>query len=342
MPPRSGTASALVRAVASDRRQLSFEFVGLPERAEPPPIPPSEGPQLGLFDHEQSLVQRVCELLAVAHWSDAEKALQPGLARYPFRFAPLVRRFELIQQSLSTLPTAVGPRAEALYQLASSQDAPDAFGRAMHQGLLRTAVAVAWELGPSACLGGLPVGAHLLGIDVSAARGMLHGAVLGPRSMQQIAALALLGDLDLRDGEMALGGRRVLRALATNPFAVPFGMLSDPGLAGLTTLAADWLSDEVAAEDLARTAVAWTAPVGVLAGVLPLPRLALDQLVAEYDVGVPPTDARDGEELVRVRAFLRALATASGSSTTPEGMAARRTMRTHCRPLFERWLGRRN
>jgi hypothetical protein len=294
--------------------------------------------QLGLFDRRSIQLVSVGDALAAGDLDEAERrslalrASDPNDLRIRSLAEDIGAHRASLQRAESLAPSA---RASALLALAQSLSARSGAWASLRARLFRrVAQEVLALLGCEGELEGQPAGYYLLEAGAPAeAKASLTAAVRVRRAARSLFLLAdaatLLGEPSAR--------RTYLEALLVNPFDSAFAFVRDLEVRALPDVARDEFEIEEAPE-------AWSAPVGILTGLLPSPAVLDASLY-----GPQAADRADREHcfarreaLVRVRRFVGALAVALSASRAREGsfIEARRAMKQLCPTLFTAYLRR--
>ena len=329
-------------------RQLSLFPGAVPEAPEAPPEeipeevedlpwpePSSVLPgQLHLFGDRAVRLGRARAAIAEARLADARRELgelkkrfpdDPHLAREAARVTKLARRFEA---ALASPPDA---RAPALLDLARSVEAAEEPWASLRRAVLRRLAGDLLARSDTILLDGEPPGFYLMEAgDLDEARASLARAAA---ALPAAHTLFLLGDATLLAGARPLARRAYLEALVLDPFDGRLAAVRDDDVRALPDVARDELEIE-------EEPAAWSAPAGVVTGVLPSPAILPREALAP---GLPGgRTAAEREALERARAFVRALAEAA----SPEGrgagaIAVRRAMKAISPALFAAYMERR-
>jgi len=242
------------------------------------------------------------------------------LVRYPDD-PSLLRDVGALTEAISPFERAASlpakERAEVL--LEALRTAPPS--GAMRATLLRSIAAALSDAGGEVALvDGLPAG-HFLALagDLDGAENSLRRAILAQPSARITAFLADV--LSLR-GDHATAHPLFLRALLDSPHDVPFGALQDAEIGRLPTTA------EMEIE-IDEDPIAWAGPVALVTGVL----------TTTPTLFPLPIEIAENARLAGPRAFVEAMMRAH--SPDDDGVAARRTMKRLCSPLFAVYLERR-
>lgn len=324
-------------------RQLSL-FTD--EAQSPAPVLPEEdsppagggAAQLDLFSQRILQLGLTSEAIAAGRLDEAGRRLAALQARWPAdpdlrgraaQVAALERRLRGAQ----TLPDAA--RAPAL--LAVVRDLPPADGPwdALRAVLLRrVAEALGASEGEDAALEGQPPGYYLLEAGaVAEARTSLAAAVAVRRRPR---ALYLLADATALLGEPGAARHLYLEALLRDPFDPALAAARDDAVRALPDVARDEL-------DIEDEPTAWSAPVGIVTGVLPRPAAPGACSPAEAAPPCAPRSPLQQQALDRARRFVEALTAASAHAQRRDGegvIEARRTMKRLAPTLFAEYLRR--
>ncbi len=341
-------------------RQLNL--FGEPEEAPPPePVLPEEEEvpapawaeasdvlpgQLHLFSDRAVRFGRARAAITEARLDDARRELAELVERFPddpFLVRESGRVAKLAKKLAAVLRSPPSGRAAALLAFARSSPASPE-GRAgdavepwtsFHRALLRRVAAELAVRGDGALLEGEPPGFYLLAAgDLEGARASLSRAAVTAPSAH---TLFLLGDASFLSGARAEAGRAYLGALLADPFDRALEAVRDDDVRALPDVA----EDEIGIEE---APAAWSAPVGVVTGVLPWPSGLPRELLEAAGIG--GRTAAEQEALGAARAFVEALATAASPAGRGEGaIEVRRRMKRLSPALFaaymERVVGRR-
>jgi hypothetical protein len=339
-------------------RQLNlFDGPRYPPAPEPVPAEPAEPEapewpevsdvlpgQLHLFSDRAVRLGHARAAIAEARLDDARRELAELKERFPddpFMAREAARVAKLSRKLAAALAAPPEERAAALLAFArSSPGAPSRSARSagdagepwssLHRALLRHVAHALAARGDDALLEGEPPGFYLIAAgDVQGAREQLARAVLRAPGAH---ALFLLGDASFLAGAVPDARRAYLGALLADPFDRGIESARDDDVRALPDVA----RDEVGIEE---APAAWSAPVGVVYGVLPWPSGLPRELIEAVGVG-----GRTGTEqraLGDARAFVEALA----ESTSPAGRGAaaievRRRMKRLSPALFAAYMDR--
>jgi hypothetical protein len=302
--------------------------------------------QLGLFDRRAIQLKRIGDAIADAkldeahRWAIELQTSAPGDADIR-RLAAAVdtHRTKLVNTERLDPPA----RATELLALARTLDGQSGAWSSLRLLLLRrVAQEIHQSLGDAGEIEGQPAGYYLLEAgDFAAAKASLTAAAAVHRRAHTLFLLA--------DAAFALGdpsaGRLYLEALLVDPFDPALALVKNPAVRALPDAARDEFEIEEAPE-------AWSAPVGVLTGVLPPPTVLGPDVYSESgaDEEHPSSigeregaeDFSNWEAVRRARQFIRALVAAS-SAAKPHGDAildARRAMKRLCPTLFAAYMRR--
>ncbi|WP_434048046.1 MULTISPECIES: hypothetical protein [Sorangium] len=271
--------------------------------------------------------RRMLAELAALHPADAD------VRRQSERVAALERR--LAQASGSAAPAA------ALLEIARGLEPASGAFSSLHRVLLRrVAEALRHAEGDDGRLEGQPPGYYWLAAgDAAEAHASLSAAAQARRSAR---TLFLLADAATALGEPA-ARRLYLEALLCDPFDAALASARDEAVRGLPDVARYELEIE-------QEPAAWSAPVGIVMGVLPSPvGIALDEVGSGEAVApggavvAQPLSTGQDEALSRARRFVAALATASSREARRSGEAvieARRAMKRLAPALFAAYMAR--
>jgi hypothetical protein len=230
------------------------------------------------------------------------------------------------------LARLAGPRAgqRAAKLLAVADDlrrAAEPLASLRRRILARVAAEIRAQHSDAGELQGRLPGEYLLDAgEVQEAQASLAAAYAATRDPR---ALFLLGDATLILGDRRAARRIYLHALLADPFHPASATVRDEEVRGLP----DAVRDEADIED---DPEAWSAPAGVVLGVLP--RLAPEE--ARDLPALPESLAPARRELLaRARAFVEAIADA-GAARGEAAVEVRRTMKGLCPPLFALYMNR--
>jgi hypothetical protein len=329
---REGAATLSVSAMAA---QLAL-FPGLVPLENPPapPIPEHAvqreeaaqlaSRQMGLFDAQVQRLRAAIESVAAADLSAAASLLES----IPHEIDPVVpimkRRVAGLREALERVgalpPSArVAGHLELGRSLAAEPEPWAGLGRAL---IARAALGLAPTEGVMA--------ARLL-LEARESR-RAKAALQAVPGSPDAALLFALGDVEVALGDRPAARRHYCDALLLDPFDESFERIADEQVSGLPYVA----EYEVEVEGNAR---AWSAPVGIIAGVLPRPRASCSGL---------PIPARASPEdaaiLSRARQFVDALVLAASPDAERNRdtlLEARRRMKRASAPLFAWYMARR-
>lgn len=276
--------------------------------------------QLDLFGDRAVLLEATRRAAQEGKGDEVRARSADLLARYP-EDATLRRDVGALAEAVSPFERAAAlPANERAGVLLEALRVGPPSG-AIRAALLRAIAAALRGTGGDVMLvDGLPAG-HFLALagDLGAAESSLRRAVAETPSARLTAFLADV--LSLR-GEHEAAQPLFLRALLGNPHDVYFDALRDAEIARLPITAE--LEIEIEEDP-----IAWTGPVALVTGVLAM-NLTLFPFALEA-----AQDAR----LAGPRAFVEAMTRAH--SPDDHGIAARRTMKRLCAPLFAVYMERR-
>ncbi|XXY49523.1 hypothetical protein WME91_00010 [Sorangium sp. So ce269] len=331
-------------------RQLSL-FEGRTLTAEPVPLDgaaglsPGDGApagQLDLFARRTLRLSLAAEAIAAGELGEARRVLAELAALHPAD-AEIRRQSERVAALEQRLERARGSAAPAAALLAIARGLEPASGAfaSLHRVLLRRAAEALREAeGDDGRLEGQPPGYYLLATgDVVGAHASLLRAAEARRSAR---TLFLLADAATALGEPA-ARRLYLEALLRDPFDAVLASARDEAVRGLPDVA----RYEIEIEE---EPAAWSAPVGIVTGVLPPPvGIALDE-VGSGEAVAPggavveqPWSPGQAEALAQARRFVAALAAASSREARRSGEAvieARRVMKRLAPALFAAYMVR--
>jgi hypothetical protein len=328
-------------------RQIGL-FPGFDDPApEAPPAPEAEDPLVGLAPTDEVLAGqlhlfgdravrrgRARGANAEARLDDAKKEL--GELKKRFKDDPFIAREAALTTRLAKrLATALASpphaRAAALLALARGALAAEEPWISLRRALLRRA-AVELEAagGAAATLEGQLAGAYLIEAGaLDEARASLEAALAVQRSAR---ALLLLADANTLLDRRAAARRCYLEALLLDPFDAALDAARDEEVRALPGVVRYELEIDAEAE-------AWSAPAGVVTGVLPSPvGLPASALAPRDEMPAAWTAARR-EAVSRARAFVRALAEAA-SQGREAIVETRREMKRLSPELFAAYMER--
>ena len=289
-------------------------------------------PQLDLFGDRHRQLEHARRALTEARAGDAHRELS-RLHRFFPDDAGIAADLDLarrLERRLGEIEAAFpGERPRLYLALARAATA------GVRTSLLRRAAAELRRESPTAMVDDQPASMLLLAAgDVEAAWQAADEAVRhGPRAR----FVAYLADVEHRLEHKSRARELYRRALALDPFDVDWGELADDAVKELPDIA----QSELELDD----GVAWSAPAGVVLGVLPIgesPAATAEPPSPATESAPLPEDAANPSppELVRARQFLDALVRASRASG-PSMIAARREMRALAPQLLAAYLARR-
>ncbi|WP_437760200.1 hypothetical protein [Sorangium sp. So ce1389] len=331
-------------------RQLSL-FEGRKLTAEQVPLDGAAGlssgdvapaGQLDLFARRTLRLSLAAEAIAAGELGEARRVLAELAALHPAD-AEIRRQSERVAALEERLERARGSAAPAAALLAIARGLEPASGAfaSLRLALLRRAAEALREAeGDDGRLEGQPPGYYWLAAgDAAEAHASLAVAAQARRSAR---TLFLLADAATSLGEPA--ARRIyLEALLRDPFDAALASARDEAVRALPDVA----RYELEIED---EPAAWSAPAGIVTGVLPLPvGIALDDVSSEAaaapgGAAVERSGSAEQEEaLRRARRFVAALATASSREARRSGEAvieARRAMKRLAPALFAAYMAR--
>ncbi|WP_437516753.1 hypothetical protein [Sorangium sp. So ce1099] len=323
-------------------RKLGAEQVPLDGVAGLSPGDGAPAGQLNLFARRTLRLSLAAEAIAAGELGEARRMLAELAALHPAD-ADLRRQSERVAALEQRLERARGSAAPAAALLAIARGLEPASGAfaSLHCVLLRrTAEALREAEGDDGRLDGQPPGYYLLAAgDAAEAHASLAVAAQARRSAR---TLFLLADAATSLGEPA-ARRLYLEALLRDPFDAALVSARDEAVRCLPDVA----RYELEIED---EPAAWSAPAGIVTGVLPLPvGFALDEVssgaaAAPGGAAVERSGSAEQEEaLGRARRFVAALATASSREARRSGDAvieARRAMKRLAPALFAAYMAR--
>ncbi|MGK3963273.1 hypothetical protein WMF38_03680 [Sorangium sp. So ce118] len=298
--------------------------------------------QLDLFAQRTLHRSLAAEAVAAGELGEARRMLAELTALHPAD-ADVRRQSERVAALERKLAQAMGSAAPAAALLEIARDLEPASGpfASLHRVLLRrVAEALRDAAGDDGRLEGQPPGYYWLAAgDAAEAHASLAAAARARRSAR---ALFLLADAATALGEPA-ARRLYLEALLRDPFDAVLASARDEAVRGLPDVARYELEIE-------EEPAAWSAPVGIVTGVLPPPvGIALDE-VGSGEAVAPggavveqPRSTGQDEALSRARRFVAALATASSREARRSGEAvieARRAMKRLAPALFAAYMAR--
>ncbi|WP_437840778.1 hypothetical protein [Sorangium sp. So ce1153] len=298
--------------------------------------------QLDLFAQRTLHLSLAAEAIAAGELGEARRMLAELVALHPSD-AEIRRQSERVaalDQRLERARASDAPAAALLAIARGLEPASGAFA-SLHRVLLRrTADALREAEGDDGRLEGQPPGYYWLAAgDVAEAHASLVVAAQARRSAR---TLFLLADAATSLGEPA-ARRLYLEALLRDPFDAALASARDEAVRALPDVA----RYELEIED---EPAAWSAPAGIVTGLLPLPvGIALDEVSsggADVPGGAAVERSRSAEQeeaLGRARNFVAALATASSREARRSGEAvieARRAMKQLAPALFAAYMAR--
>ena len=318
-------------------RQLDL-FAGVPSSPAPPAAPvPEEAPpavapdvlpgQVGLFDPRSTLLGRARAAVAEARLDDACAAVDALIERCPGD-AAVSREAAEIRALRERLARIDAPRAHhrgaALLAMARDlgERAPEPQASLRRRLLARIAGEIRRQHGDGGELDGKLAGEYLFEAgELEAAQASLASAAALRREARP---LYLLADVTFVRGEVHAARRLYLDALLLDPFEPALRDARDEGVRALPGVVRYQIEIDDEPE-------AWSAPAGVLTGLLPRPA------PEEVHPLPPPPEALSPprrDALGRARAFVAALAT---SGTTPT-IELRRTLKGLSPQLFGAYM----
>jgi tetratricopeptide (TPR) repeat protein len=330
-------------------RQLSL-FPGIEHEPEPEPEPQASAPellswpnlpdalpgQLHLFSDRSVRLSRARAAITEARLDDARRELvdlkkrfprDPFITREAAHITTLRRRFA------AAMAAPPGTRAEALLAFARSLDGADEpFASLRRTALRRAADELRRAEGDAATLSGQPPGFYLLeaGALDEAKDSLTRTLSIGPSAR----ALFLLADTTLLLGAPGAARRLYLEALLLDPFDPALGAVRDEAVRALPSTAQDDL-------ELDDEPMAWSAPVGIVTFVLPMPVGLPRGALALAELAQAPTRAPSQRDaLERARAFVQALAEAASPEGRSRAVDLRRTMKQLSPRLFAAYMDR--
>ncbi|MGK3983231.1 hypothetical protein WME99_09340 [Sorangium sp. So ce136] len=323
-------------------RKLTAEQVLLDGAAGLSPGDGAPAGQLDLFARRTLRLSLAAEAIAAGELGEARRMLAELAALHPAD-ADIRRQSERVAALEERLGRARGSAAPAAALLAIARGLESASGALASLRLVllrRVAEALREAEGDDGRLEGQPPGYYWLAAgDVAGAHASLLRAVEARRSAR---VLFLLGDAATSLGEPA-ARRFYLEALLRDPFDAALASARDEAVRALPDVARYELEIE-------EEPAAWSAPAGIVMGVLPLSMgFALDEVssggatapggaVAERSGSSEQQEAR-----ARARRFVAALATASSREARRSGEAvieARRAMKQLAPTLFAAYMAR--
>ncbi|WP_437820321.1 hypothetical protein [Sorangium sp. So ce1078] len=330
-------------------RQLSL-FEGRTLAAEPVPLDggagssPGDGApagQLDLFAQRTLRLSRAAGAIAAGELGEARRMLAELTVLHPTD-AEVRRQSERVaalERRLAGARGSAAPAAELLEVARGLEPASGAFASLRRVLLCRAAEALRAAEGDDGRLEGQPPGYYWLAAGEAAeARASLASAAEARRSAR---TLFLLGDAATSLGEPA-ARRFYLEALLRDPFDASLASARDEAVRGLPDVA----RYELEIED---EPAAWSAPVGIVTGVLPPPLgIALDEVgcggaAASGGAVERPWSPGQDQALAQARRFVAALAAASSREARRSGEAvieARRAMKRLAPALFAAYMAR--
>ena len=302
-----------------------------PEVPAPLDLPDVLPGQVGLFEPRSLLLGRARAAVALGQLDEACRELDTLRARCPDD-AAVGREALEIHTLRERLARIDGPRARqrarALVELASELErAPEPRASLRRHLLARAGAELRKQHGDTGELDGRLAGEYLLEAgDLEGAQASFARAFAAD---QRARALFLLADATHLLGDSAAARRLYLQALLLDPFEPALRRVRDDGVRSLP----ETVRFEVEIDDEAE---AWSAPAGMLLGVLPRPALEETPAVPPPPEMLPP---RRREALVRARAFVEALV-AVGTARGEAVIELRRTMKRLSPQLFGLYMDR--
>jgi tetratricopeptide (TPR) repeat protein len=289
------------------------------------------GTQLDLFGDRHLQLERARRALTDARTGDAIRELVALRSFYPEdpAIAAELELARMLERRLGEIEAAPpGERPRLLVALAQTA------ATGVRAALLRQAAAELGRDDPAALLDGVPASALLRQAgDMHAARDAADAAV---RSSRRARFLAYLGDVEHQLARRDRARERYRDALVLDPYDVDWRELADDEVASLPEIA----RAELELDD----GIAWSAPVGVVLGVLPLdPPPTLVTPLGEPPPSSPEARARERSTpspLHHARSFLDALRR-DGRERGGIAIAARREMRALAPQLLAAYLEHR-
>jgi len=304
-----------------------------PPREEPLLLPPEILPgQTGLFDFRSLALGRARAAVSDGRLDEACRELSALASRLP-NDAAVLREGVEVRALMEKLARIAGPRrkqrARALLALAGElAGAPEPRASLRRRLLVRAAAELAREQGDAGTLEGRLAGEILIDAGALAEAEVSLAAALAAR--REARALYRLADAIFLRGDTATARRRYREALLVDPFDAALLDVRDAEVRGLPGV----VRIELEIDD---EPDAWTAPAGILTGVLPWP--------ARGDAGAAPGAGEDAmpaarrEALGRARGFVEALA-AAGTARGEAAVAVRREMKRISAAMFEVYMDR--
>ncbi|WP_437682896.1 hypothetical protein [Sorangium sp. So ce131] len=297
--------------------------------------------QLDLFAQRTLRLSLSAEAVAAGELGEARRMLAELTALHPAD-AEVRRQSERVaalERELARAERSAAPAAALLEITRGLEPATGAFASLRRVLVRRAAEALREAEGDDGRLEGQPPGYYWLEAgDVAEAHASLARAAEARRSAR---TLCLLADAATSLGDPA-ARRLYLEALLRDPYDAALAAARDEGVRGLPDVA----RYELEIEEEPR---AWSAPVGIVTGVLPPPLgIALDEVAsgaqpAPGESGGPPRSPGQEEAVARARRFVAALAAASSREARRSGEAvieARRTMKRLAPALFAAYMAR--
>jgi tetratricopeptide (TPR) repeat protein len=302
-----------------------------PEPPAPLDLPDVLPGQVGLFEPRSLLLGRARAAVARGQLDEACRELDTLRARCPDDAAVAREALEIgtLRERLARIDgPRVRQRARALVALASElARAPEPRASLRRHLLARAGAEIRRQHGDTGELDGRLAGEYLLEAgDLEGAQASFAAAFAADHLARP---LFLLADATWLLGDVATARRLYLQALILDPFDPALPRVRDDDVRSLPQT----VRLEVEIDDEAE---AWSAPAGILLGVLPRPALE------EAPVVPPPLEApppRRQEALVRARAFVEALV-AIGAARGEAVIELRRTMKRLSPQLFELYMDR--
>jgi hypothetical protein len=325
-------------------RQLDLFGQHAPSPALVPPSPAPEEPvpfvlpdvlpgQIGLFEPRALLVGRARSAVARGALDEACRDLETVRKRSPDDLA--IAR-ELVETSAlrDRIARIEGPRtrqrAGAFLSLAREiGGAPEPRASLRRHILARVAAEIRRQHGDAGELEGRLAGEYLLDAgQIEDAQASLVAAVAVRRAARP---LFLLADTTFLLGDVATARRLYLQALLLDPFDPALRTARDEAVRALPGAA----RYEIEIED---EPDAWSAPVGIVVGVLARPAPDEVQAMSPLAEGLSPPRR---EALTRARGFVEVLATLGATRPGTEAtIELRRTMKRLSPRLFAAYMDR--
>lgn len=301
-----------------------------PPPEPPPPVPEVLPGQMALFGFRAAALAEARAAVAAGRLEEACDALDRLRERLPDDAAveSELSETKALRERLARIDSPrTRKRAAALVALARDLEGTAEPRASLRRLLLRRAAAeVGKQHGDAGELEGRLVGEYLLDAgELDQAEASLRAAAAITRGARPLFRLA---DIASMRGE-AVAARRLYRgALLTDPWDAALADAHDEEVRALVLVARDELEIEEQPE-------AWTAPAGIITGVLPRPRTEDDAaLVLREDMAPARREA-----LGRARDFVAAIVLA-GEARGDAAVGVRRRMKALSAPLFKAYMDR--